>query len=372
MSYTDYFIRNDGKESHKRAKKISGERVHYRKKIKCLSKDRNVKELQRQLENGQINEFDFLKQVGDHSTKLELFETIFTEELRQSQPETTIESIVADENVNITCDMSLVTSPITFEESPKKRKSQKFDKNTKKTIGVTQNRKTIETGSKSRKSNETTAFNVKKEEDNKFCINDEELNESSNSISETADDDLIQWVTFKKEDFLVSNDDDEEKDEDTNPYDFEFLNISDKRSRSSSPESFSNVLQKKRKRLVHKNRYSEVGSSSRIVNHLTKQDNVLSDLLTKTNMIYKSIKHLKSSKNPSLENGMSSDDDSDNKINNDKNTLCKVCFKTNFELFFRPCGHVCCCKDCWKKIKSEGSQCPLCGFKVKVVLDALL
>lgn len=43
---------------------------------------------------------------------------------------------------------------------------------------------------------------------------------------------------------------------------------------------------------------------------------------------------------------------------------CKICLnpETRATILFRPCGHICCCKQCFKKI---GKTCPICREKIK-------
>lgn len=40
--------------------------------------------------------------------------------------------------------------------------------------------------------------------------------------------------------------------------------------------------------------------------------------------------------------------------------LCCVCFKEEYNCVFIPCGHLCCCMNCGKKVYELNHKCPLC------------
>lgn len=45
---------------------------------------------------------------------------------------------------------------------------------------------------------------------------------------------------------------------------------------------------------------------------------------------------------------------------NEESKLCCVCYKEKYNNVFIPCGHVCCCQNCAKRVYNSTHKCPIC------------
>ena len=45
-------------------------------------------------------------------------------------------------------------------------------------------------------------------------------------------------------------------------------------------------------------------------------------------------------------------------------TRCTVCLDQPREVLLQPCGHVCVCGDCSKRLRCSGNQCPICRVNI--------
>jgi len=62
------------------------------------------------------------------------------------------------------------------------------------------------------------------------------------------------------------------------------------------------------------------------------------------------------------------------------NLICKICFERNVEVVFKPCGHLCACKDCTDRMftistqysNSRSKVCPVCRKNVTSKVEVLI
>ena len=52
------------------------------------------------------------------------------------------------------------------------------------------------------------------------------------------------------------------------------------------------------------------------------------------------------------------------RLKNSGGDKCIICLSNPFEILFQPCGHICACQDCSRKLyeksSSFGTKCPIC------------
>jgi len=53
-------------------------------------------------------------------------------------------------------------------------------------------------------------------------------------------------------------------------------------------------------------------------------------------------------------------------------TECCICLTEDKDSVFIPCGHVCCCESCAKKINDSGQSCPICRASVTTAMKCFL
>ena len=59
--------------------------------------------------------------------------------------------------------------------------------------------------------------------------------------------------------------------------------------------------------------------------------------------------------------------------NNNNDLLCKICFEKNVQVVFRPCGHLCACKQCTDRIfTTRNKVCPVCRKIISSKIDVLI
>ena len=45
--------------------------------------------------------------------------------------------------------------------------------------------------------------------------------------------------------------------------------------------------------------------------------------------------------------------------------LCAICMDNKKNTVFYPCGHLCCCENCWEELKRSTKRCPICRNNIQ-------